>query len=231
MAGHLENARGENTRVSDSKDSRHLRRTIEGRLQGSRPAADPSTAFPVGVTPEAAQALRPLFPPSPIAAAVLVPIVDHPDELTVLLTERATHLRHHPGQISFPGGRIEPYDGGPLAAALRETEEEIGLSREHVDVVGYLTPQLVLTGYWITPVVGFVRPGFSLRLDEREVASTFELPLSHLLDTSNHRARERLIGGVPLQVQDIPFGRHNIWGATAGILMALYRTIVSGPIA
>jgi 8-oxo-dGTP pyrophosphatase MutT (NUDIX family) len=230
MADRHEHARGENVRVNESSDPRHLRRLIEVRLQDTQPAADPRTAFPAGVTPDVGEAIRQFFPESPIPAAVLVPIVDHPNELTVLLTERATHLRHHPGQISFPGGRIEPDDTGPLEAALRETEEEIGLSREHVHIAGYLAPQLVLTGYWITPVVGFVRPGFSLRLDEREVASTFEVPLSHLLDTANHRSRERLIGGVPIQVQDIPFGRHNIWGATAGILMALYRTIANRPI-
>ena len=182
-------------------------------------------AYPAGVTPEADHAIRQYFPASPIAAAVLVPIVDHPDGLTVLLTERSSHLKNHPGQVCFPGGRIEPSDAGPLQAALRETEEEIGLSREHVQFAGYLDPHLVLTGYWITPVVGFVQPGFELRLDAHEVASTFEVPLAHIFDTANHRSRERLLGSVPIQVHDIPFREHNIWGATAGILMALYRVL------
>lgn len=208
-------------------DSLQLKRLIEERLQDTRPAVDPRMAYPAGVTPETDRAIREFFPASPIAAAVLVPIVDHPSGLTVLLTQRATHLKHHPGQISFPGGRIEASDGGPLQAALRETEEEIGLSREHVRFVGYLDPHLVLTGYWITPIVAFVQPGFELKLDEQEVAGTFEVPLMHILDVANHRSRERMLGDVPIRVHDIPYGEHNIWGATAGILMALYRLLVT----
>lgn len=208
-------------------DSARLKRLIEERLQDTRPAVDPRMAYPAGVTPEVDQAIRQYFPATPIAAAVLVPLVDHPSGLTVLLTQRATHLKHHPGQISFPGGRIEAHDGGPLEAALRETEEEIGLSREHVRFVGYLDPHLVLTGYWITPVVAFVQPGFELQLDEREVAGTFEVPLAHILDVANHRSRERMLGDVPIRVHDIPYGEHNIWGATAGVLMALYRMLAT----
>lgn len=206
-------------------DPSTLRRLIEERLRDTRPAIDSQAAFPAGFTSEVNEALRQYFPASPAAAAVLVPIVDHPDGLSVLFTQRATHLKHHPGQISFPGGRVEPSDGGPLEAALRETEEEIGLSREHVRFVGYLDPHLVLTGYWITPVVAFVRPGFQLVLDEREVASTFEVPLTHILDATNHRSRERVLGTTSIRVHDIPYGEHNIWGATAGILMALYRLL------
>lgn len=206
-------------------DSTTLRRLIEERLHGSQPPADGGAALPAGVPPGSEALLRPYFPASPIAAAVLMPIVDHADGLSVLLTQRSTKLRNHAGQISFPGGRIEATDAGPLAAALRETEEEIGLSREHVSLAGYLQPQLVMTGFWVTPVVGFVRPGFELRLDPREVDSTFEVPLAHILDAANHHSRERLIGDTPLQVYDIPFGTHNIWGATAGMLMALYRLL------
>ena len=204
-----------------------LRRLIEERLKDSRPAVDPRLAYPAGIAADVDASLRQFFPASPIAAAVLVPIIDHPSGLTILLTERASHLKHHPGQISFPGGRIEARDEGPLHAALRETEEEIGLSREHVRFVGYLDPHLVLTGFWITPVVAFVQPGFHLTLDEREVASTFEVPLTHLLDEANHLSRERLIGETPIRVHDIPYLEHNIWGATAGILMALYRLITA----
>ena len=210
-------------------DRRELRRRIEERLQDTRPAIDARLAYPAGVTPETDLAIRQYFPASPIAAAVLVPIVDHPSGLTVLLTERASHLKHHPGQISFPGGRIETSDAGPLEAALRETEEEIGLSREHVQFAGYLDPHMVLSGYWITPVVGFVQPGFELRLDDREVASTFEVPLTHIFDRANHRSRERMLGTVPIRVHDIPFREHNIWGATAGILMALHRLLATEP--
>jgi 8-oxo-dGTP pyrophosphatase MutT (NUDIX family) len=210
------------------QDRALLRRLIEERLQDTRPAVDARAAYPAGITTEVDHAIRQYFPASPVAAAVLVPIVDHADGLSVLLTQRASHLKHHPGQISFPGGRIERHDAGPLEAALRETEEEIGLSREHVRFVGYLDPHLVLTGFWITPVVAFVQPGFELKLDAREVAGTFEVPLTHILDAQNHQSRERMLGTVPLRVHDIPFGEYNIWGATAGILMALHR-VLSAP--
>lgn len=202
-----------------------LRRLIEERLKDSRPPTSADAALPAGVSAEAAAPLREYFPPSPAPAAVLVPIVDHEDGLTVLFTQRASHLRRHAGQISFPGGRIEPTDETPVAAALRETEEEIGLGREHVTVVGFLEPQLVLTGYWVTPVVGFVRPGFALKLDAREVEATFEAPLAHLLDASNHRSRERVIGSATVQVYDIVFGPHHIWGATAAMLISFYRLL------
>lgn len=206
-----------------------LRRLIEERLKDSRPPVDAAEAVPAGFSVSTFDdSVRQFFPPAPVAAAVLVPIVDHDDGLSVLLTQRATHLKHHPGQISFPGGRIEAGDDGPLAAALRETEEEIGLSREHVTFAGYLEPQLVLTGFWVTPVVAFVRPGFALRLDSREVDATFEVPLTHILDTANHLSRERMLGTTPVRVYDIPYGNRHIWGATAGMLMGLYRLLSPG---
>jgi 8-oxo-dGTP pyrophosphatase MutT (NUDIX family) len=210
---------------ADRNDRVALRRLIEDRLKDSRPPTDPGNALPAGFTPEIAAAVRQYFPASPAAAAVLVPLVDHEQGLSVLLTQRATHLKNHAGQISFPGGRIEPRDNGPLEAALRETEEEIGLAREHVTFAGYLDPQLVLTGYWVTPVVAFVQPGFRLTLDEREVAGTFEVPLAHILDPANHHSRERQLGTTAVRVYDIPFHEHHIWGATAGMLMGLYRLL------
>ncbi len=202
-----------------------LRRLIEERLKDTRPPTDPQASLPAGFSIEVAAHVREFFPAAPAAAAVLVPIVDHDDGLSVLLTQRASHLRTHAGQISFPGGRIEPTDAGPLDAALRETEEEIGLSRQHVTFAGYLDPQLVLTGFWVTPVVAFVQPGFALTLDRREVESTFEAPLAHILDAANHHSRERVIGSTRVQVYDIPYGPHHIWGATAGMLMGLYRLL------
>lgn len=202
-----------------------LRKLIESRLLDSRPAIDHRNALPAGIAADSVPDLIQYFPPSPVAAAVLIPIVHHQDGLSVLLTERSAQLRQHAGQISFPGGRIEPTDAGPLEAALRETEEEIGLSREHVSFAGYLDPHLILSGYWITPVIGFVRPGFELKLDAREVQATFEVPLAHILDEANHRSRQRQLGSATVQVYDIPFEQHNIWGATAGILMALYRLL------
>jgi 8-oxo-dGTP pyrophosphatase MutT (NUDIX family) len=202
-----------------------LRRLIEERLQDSRPPTQSSTAVPAGFTPEGYSAVRQFYPAAPAPAAVLVPIIDHEDGLAVLLTQRASHLKNHAGQISFPGGRIEASDEGPLAAALRETEEEIGLTRQHVTFAGYLDPHLVLSGYWVTPVVAFVQPGFALQLDKREVESTFEVPLLHILDAKNHHWRERAIGSTSVRVYDIPYGSHHIWGATAGMLMNLYRLL------
>lgn len=160
-----------------------------------------------------------------LAGNFAVPLVDHEDGLTVLLTQRASHLKNHAGQISFPGGRIEDNDEGPLAAALRETEEEIGLSREYITFTGYLEPHLVLSGYWVTPVVGFVQPGFKLTLDRSEVEATFEVPLLHILDAANHQARERMLGTTKVRVYDIPYGERHIWGATAGMLMSLHKLL------
>jgi 8-oxo-dGTP pyrophosphatase MutT (NUDIX family) len=206
-------------------DPHALRRLIEERLRDSRAPTSASEAVPAGLQPELHAAALDLFSPSPIAAAVLVPIVAHPHGLTVLLTERASHLRQHAGQISFPGGRIEPDDLDVVQAALRESEEEIGLAREHVTFTGFLEPQLVLSGFWITPVVGIVHPGFALSLDPSEVASTFEVPLTHILDPRNRSSRERMIGTTPVVVHDIPFGDRHIWGATAAILLSLCKKL------
>lgn len=158
-------------------------------------------------------------------AAVLVPIVEREPELTVLLTKRTDHLHHHAGQVSFPGGRVETSDASVVDTALRETEEEIGLTRDFVDIAGYLDDYQTGTGFHITPVVGFVRPGFDLVPDTFEVADIFEVPLSFLFDPANHQEHSREWNGRQRRYFAMPYGDYFIWGATAGMLMNLYRRV------
>ena len=161
----------------------------------------------------------------PKAAAVLVPVIAHPDETTVLLTQRATGLRSHSGQIAFPGGRLDEDDGSPLAAALREAEEEIGLEASHVRPLGYLDAYLSGTGYLVTPVVALVAPGAPLSLNPFEVSETFEVPLGFLMDPARHEIHEREWNGRLRRYYAIPFGDRYIWGVTAGIIRNLYERL------
>jgi 8-oxo-dGTP pyrophosphatase MutT (NUDIX family) len=202
-----------------------LRQRIRARLAGTGPGTQSRDPWLAGLPPELTVHFHHLIPAKPMPAAVLVPIVDRADGLTVLLTQRAADLKHHAGQISFPGGRLEPSDADALEAALRETQEEIGLERAFVEVVGYLPDHLIISGYRVTPVVGFVRPGFELRLDTTEVTEAFEVPLRFVLDPTHHKARRRQLGEGEIEVYDIPYGERNIWGATAGMLMTLYRLL------
>jgi len=159
------------------------------------------------------------------SAAVLVPIVERKGGLTVILTRRTDDLTDHAGQISFPGGRVEPRDEGPEDAALRETEEEIGLGRAHVSILGRLDTYVTGTGYSIVPVVGLIRPPFSLSPNAAEVAEAFEVPLPFLLDPANHQYHERVIRGRDRHFYAMPYGDYYIWGATAGMLMNLYERL------
>lgn len=165
------------------------------------------------------------FPSQPRRAAVLIPLLDRAEGLTVLLTERSAALRQHAGQISFPGGRIEAGDSGAEHAALRESEEEIGLPAAAVRVLGRLPDQMIVSGFRVTPVVGLIAAQFQPRPDPREVAATFELPLSFLLDSHNHVRRTRTFADQQIELTDLPFGQHNIWGATAAMLLTLYRLL------
>ncbi len=169
------------------------------------------------------------FPPDPVHAAVLVPLIDRPQGMTVLLTVRAHGLKNHAAQVSFPGGRVDPGDDGPRAAALREAQEEIGLAPSLVEVIGYLPDHLVVSGYRVTPVLGLVDPQHQLALNPLEVIETFEVPVEHIFDPANHLSRRRRFdNGDEVEIYDIPFGQHHIWGATAGMLLSLYRVLVEG---
>jgi len=195
-----------------------LTELIRERLAGSAPGSPEDVHVP-GVRGDLPSVLRRVRVRRLVPAAVLVPLVRHPEGLTVLLTRRADDLKHHPGQISFPGGRLEPVDSGPAAAALRETREETGLEADRVEVVGYLDNYLTITGYSVTPVVGFVEPGFDYVADETEVAEIFEVPLAHLFDPANVVRRRKRFMGITLPYYEIPYGPYQIWGATAGMIV------------
>jgi len=161
------------------------------------------------------------------AAAVLVPILERPDELTVLFTRRTAHLKDHSGQISFPGGRAEPADGGAEGTALREAREEIGLEAASIEVLGRLSEYHTRTDFRVTPVVALVAPPFALRLDPHEVAEAFEVPLTFLLDPANHQRHTREFQGRQVPFYAIPYRDYYIWGATAGMLVNLYRFLAA----
>jgi 8-oxo-dGTP pyrophosphatase MutT (NUDIX family) len=181
-----------------------------------------------GASEEVVSRIRASLPELRVPAAVLVPLVDRTQGMTVLLTQRAETLKDHAGQISFPGGRIEPSDEDAWHAALRETYEEIGLSSELVEFAGYLPDHQVVTGFSVTPVVGFVAADYQLRIAESEVHDVFEVPLGFILDAANHKLRQRSLGDLVYEVHDIPFCDRNIWGATAGMLMTLRRMLKAG---
>lgn len=160
-----------------------------------------------------------------ISAAVLVPIVDRPDGMTVLLTQRTAHLNSHAGQISFPGGKTEPHDESAEDTALRESEEEIGLPRERVELIGRLGKRTTGTGFHVTPVVGLIEPPSALVPDPGEVETIFEVPLPYVLDPANHKIETRLIKGLERQFYVMPYDGYYIWGLTARLLVALRNTL------
>jgi len=160
-------------------------------------------------------------------AAVLVPIIDR-NEPTVLLTQRTQELASHAGQVAFPGGKIDPHDESPLAAALREAKEEIGLASTLVEPLGYLDLYLTISGFRVLPTVARVKPDFTLALNPREVTDAFEVPLAFLMAPANHQRRSRDWKGIVREYYAIPYENRYIWGVTAGILRNLYER-VCGP--
>jgi len=203
-------------------------RARAGLLATPSPAIfDPRTGRALGpsdwdLTPEFRDDLAVMAPPR--AAAVLVPIVlRYP--LTVMLTQRSHDMPSHPGQIAFPGGKIEDSDAGPVECALREAREEIGLEPRYVEILGFLDSYRTGTGFQISPVVAFVRPGFSLTLDRREVLEVFEVPLAFLMDEANHQKHARAWRGRQRAFYAMPYEGRYIWGATAGMLKNMHQRL------
>jgi 8-oxo-dGTP pyrophosphatase MutT (NUDIX family) len=203
-----------------------MRAHIEARLAAAPSHMDPLTRAlrdVEGVVPQAfIDHLRNKRSP----AAVLLGLVERPEGLALLFTKRADHLKVHPGQVSFPGGRIEEGDAGPVEAALREAGEEIGLDPQQVSVVGCLERLLTVTGFLITPVVGFITPGFEPMADHTEVAEVFEVPLEFLLEGGNVRRTYRVRLGVRLLTYEIEYDGYRIWGATASMLVGFLSLIL-----
>lgn len=187
-------------------------------LERTQPPVDLPAAALQSLPPEARSRL---FSTRLIPAGVLLALAEREHGWEILLTRRADDLRDHPGQISLPGGRVETADAGPLATALREAREEVGLDPAFIRVVGYLRPQAVVTGFAVCPVVALLSPGFSLHVDRLEVAEAFWLPLAFLMAPGRLVAGQRTVRGVTLPTLSCQYGQYDIWGATAHILQSL----------
>ena len=161
-------------------------------------------------------------------AAVLLLVINHPSQPTVLFTQRTAHLADHAGQISFPGGRCDEGDSGPEATALREAQEEVGIAPDRVGILGRLPEYRTVTGFAVTPVVGWIEPPMAYRPDPHEVAEVFEVPLSFLLDARNHRHESAMFQGRMRKYWAMPYGERFIWGATAGMLVTFQRIVFGG---
>lgn len=205
-------------------DARDFQHRLWQRLSGSQPDHAPErTRIGARLDRGTDERLLAMMPRETRAAAVLIGIQEQAGEPAILLTVRAGHLRKHAGQIAFPGGSIDPRDAHPAEAALREAREEVGLQPGQARIAGFLPDQVVLTGFRITPVVAQLAADFVPVPDHAEVQQTFMLPVSVLLDAGNHVHGRRSIGGEQFAVRDLAFGQHLIWGATAGMLFALYE--------
>lgn len=193
---------------------------------GTALTPEPTDVIPLPGSEEWPASLREQLQGALTPAGVLIPVYDRPDDgLSLLLTQRSAALRHHAGQISFPGGRMEPHDRDIAATALRETEEEVGIGPQHVSVCGYLPPMPTITGYAVTPVVGLVAPSAPIDVDRNEVEFAFEIPLEFLLQPDNRRRVERVLHGKTLPMIEFHYLDHRIWGATAIMILEFIKMI------
>jgi 8-oxo-dGTP pyrophosphatase MutT (NUDIX family) len=200
---------------------------LKERLAGTRAPEDPfDVVMPAGgehwpafMRERLSQALQP--------AGVLIPVIERLAGLSVLLTQRSADLKHHAGQVSFPGGRLEDHDRDVVQAALRETHEEVGIPPQSVAIIGYLPPMPTITGYAVTPVVGLLPGDVSLRLDRTEVEYAFEVPLAFLLDSRNQRAMQREYRGRRIPTVEFHYEGERIWGATAHMLVEFRKIILN----
>ena len=202
-----------------------MRALIEKQLAQAPAPVDPLTGLLAQALGPVSQELRDYLTDSPSSAAVLLGLIERPNGLQVLLTERAAHLTEHPGQVSFPGGRLEADDAGPVEAALREAKEEVGLEPSLVSVAGTMRQFLTGTGYVITPIVGFVATEFQAMPDDSEVADVFEVPLEFLLVEGNLRSSQRKRFGTAWEIYEFDYAGHYVWGATAAILREFVNII------
>jgi 8-oxo-dGTP pyrophosphatase MutT (NUDIX family) len=213
--------------VNPTAPAEQLRDWIAARLDPLVEPAGEVLHSDFDLNPSARPPGAPLLRP----AAVLAPLVLRPEGLKVLLTRRADTLRQHTGQIAFPGGRCDPGET-PWETALREADEEIGLDRSFVHLAGLLTPYETVTGYRVVPVVGFVRPGFTLTINTGEVAEAFEAPFDFLMNTANHQRQSRETpSGERRHFYAMPYEDYYIWGATAGMLRGLHQRLYGETVA
>jgi 8-oxo-dGTP pyrophosphatase MutT (NUDIX family) len=199
---------------------------IRQQFAGTSMPADPTDTIQWPGSQHWPNSLREQLSGDLTPAGVLIPVLDSPAAgLSVLLTQRSAELKNHGGQISFPGGRMEPEDRDIACTALRETREEVGIGSEHVTVVGYLAPMPTISGYAVTPIVGLVSPAAVLEVDRNEVEFAFEVPLSFLLEPHNRCVVQRELHGKSIPMMEFHYEQHRIWGATAMMLLEFLKVI------
>ncbi|MCH7822618.1 MAG: CoA pyrophosphatase [Proteobacteria bacterium] len=200
--------------------------TLRARLAGTILSTDPTDVVMPPGSEQWPASMREQLAASLTPAGVLVPFIDRGIEgLSILFTQRSAELKHHAGQVSFPGGRMDPGDADIAATALRETYEEVGIARENIEIIAYLDPMPTVTGYAVTPVVALVDESIELKIDKTEVEYAFEVPLQFLLDRSNERMVEREIHGSKVPMIEFHYEGQRIWGSTAFIVFQLMKMI------